>query len=178
MWVGMPREVCENAGQDTPPEGGCARAPGLESRVFHVADLQCWSDYTDWSTYGTIHVHHRDIIPSGTYHIQEIKYQCDRAKERNYSVPLELTTSMWGDVVSNCITTPCGPPDGTVGIPTDVTAVLDKFKNLRGAPIKARCDIEPSEPDLVINVPDVMYALDAFRGFGYPFEPGPDPCSP
>ena len=59
-----------------------------------------------------------------------------------------------------------------------MTAVLDKFKNLPGAPAKSRCDLEPDQPDFLINITDVVYALDAFKGFAYPF-PGPpavDPC--
>ena len=69
-----------------------------------------------------------------------------------------------------------GPPDGTVDVTTDVTAVLDKFKNLEGAPAKARSDIDPTRPDQIINMTDVTYVLDAFRGSDYPFEPGPPPC--
>ncbi len=178
MWVGMPREFCENSGQDTPPQGGCGAAPGLESPVSVGATLQCDPYYANWSTYGTIHVRHGGIVPSGRYDLQEIDLVCDAADEGSYSAPLELTTSIWGDVVGDCSTTPCSPPDGVVGVPTDVTAVLDKFRNLEGAPIKARCDIEPSEPDRLINISDVTCTLDAFRGFDYPFEPGPDPCSP
>ena len=96
----------------------------------------------------------------------------------NYSTPLTVETAAWGDVVRDCTATPCGPPDGTVGIATDVTALLDKFKNLTGAPIKARCDLEPSEPDMLINITDVTYGLDAFRGFGYPSAVVPETCPP
>ena len=56
---------------------------------------------------------------------------------------------------------------GTVGITTDVTAALDKFRNLPGAPIKARCDIEPAVPDQMVNMTDITSFLDAFRGFGH-----------
>lgn len=86
-----------------------------------------------------------------------------------------MTTSLWGDLLETCAVTPCSPPNGEVGIPTDVTAVLDKFKNLEGAPIKARCDLEPDSPDLAVNISDVSAALDAFRGFPYPFD-GPQGC--
>ena len=69
-----------------------------------------------------------------------------------------------------------GPPDGTVDVTTDVTAVLDKFKNLEGAPARARSDIDPTRPDQIVNMTDVTYVLDAFRGSDYPFEPAPPPC--
>jgi hypothetical protein len=70
----------------------------------------------------------------------------------------------------------CGPRDGTVSIVTAVVAILDKFRNHTGAPLKARTDLEPSLPDLKINITDVMYAIEAFTGEGYPFEPIGDPC--
>ncbi len=40
-----------------------------------------------------------------------------------------------------------------------------------GAPLKARTDLEPSLLDLKINITDVTYAIEAFIGEGYPFEP-------
>ncbi len=58
---------------------------------------------------------------------------------------------------------------------TDVTAILNKFKNLGGAPIKARSDLDMSLPDQKINISDVTLCLEAFRGFPYPFTPGPPP---
>ena len=67
---------------------------------------------------------------------------------------------------------------------TDVTALLDKFKNSRGALITARADIEPGIPDQQINISDVTFALDGFRGRGYPAgalesfpSPGSLPCA-
>ena len=47
---------------------------------------------------------------------------------------------------------------------------------LAGAPLKARTDLELSLPDLKINIADVTYAIEAFTGEGYPFEPIGDPC--
>jgi hypothetical protein len=38
-----------------------------------------------------------------------------------------------------------------------------------------RADIEPALPDLLVNVTDASRAVDAFRGFAYPF-PGPTDC--
>ncbi|UCC30163.1 MAG: right-handed parallel beta-helix repeat-containing protein [Phycisphaerales bacterium] len=176
MWVGPPQEICENAGQGSGvlPED-CGIAPGLESATFMTATLQHEPYYTYWGTFGTIHVYHELLVPDGNYVVQAIDEACNVGIEGVYSLTLEVDTSIWGDLVRNCTTTPCGPPDGVVGIATDVTAVLDKFKNLPGAPSKARCDLEPSSPDLLINITDVSRALDAFRGFGYPFEPDPAP---
>ncbi len=84
--------------------------------------------------------------------------------------------------MNDCTSTPCGPPDGTVG----VVAILDKFRNLTGAPLKARTDLEPNLSDLKISITDVTYVVGAFTGEGYafeafagevyPFERAGDPC--
>lgn len=169
MWVGEPRQVSENSGHIDPDD-----APGFPA--FWTATLQCDPYYTDWSTYGTVQVYDEIIIPDGLYSVQTIDAICDAAVEVNYSLPWWFATSTWGDMVRNCATTPCGPPDGTVSITTDVTATLDKFRNLPGAPIKARCDLEPAVPDQTVNMADVTSVLDAFRGFGYPFAAPEEPC--
>ncbi|UCC31530.1 MAG: S8 family serine peptidase, partial [Phycisphaerales bacterium] len=122
MWVGEPREVSENAGKVN-------HEPGWPD--FMSANLQCTPYCMDWSTAGVLHVTDDDIIPSAVYDVQAIGCECDFDDEADYSTPLTITTSTWGDLVRNCTTCPCGAPDGTVGVPTDVTAALDKFKNLR-----------------------------------------------
>jgi hypothetical protein len=62
-----------------------------------------------------------------------------------------------------------------VYITADVTMILDKFKNLEGTLPKPRADIEPATPDLLINMTDVTWALEAFSGAVYPFSTA-DPC--
>lgn len=170
MWVGEPQEVSENAGKVDP-----AGAPGWPS--FMAATLQCDPLFTDWSAFGVVHVSHEAVIPGATYEMRAFDEACDFTAQGGYSTPLQLNTSLWGDVVRDCVTTPCGPPDGSVDIATDATAVLDKFKNLEGAPAKARCDLEPNRPDRKVNISDVTSVLDAFRGSDYPFA-GPVPCPP
>lgn len=58
------------------------------------------------------------------------------------------------------------------------TWILNKFKNLPGAPIKARSDLDFNLPDNLVNISDVTMALNAFGGFPYPFDGPPlvDPC--
>jgi hypothetical protein len=116
------------------------------------------------------------IVPGATYAVQEINEACDTAREEAYSFPLGVTMSRWGDLVSDCTTSPCGPPDDRIDVVTDVAALVDKFRNLDGAPIKARADLEPGVPDCMVNISDASVAVDAFRGFAYPFAPGPSPC--
>jgi hypothetical protein len=180
-WVGEPREYCENADQAEPPDGGCGPAPGLASRTFWAATFQCTPSYTDWSVYDTVHVYHESVVPGGVYEFQAIDQACDTGVEASYSAPLSVETSAWGDILKDCTTTPCGPPDGVVNVPTDVTAIVDKFRNLAGAPIKARCDLAGTPPndgalDFKIAILDVMWCLNAFIGGEYPFAPPADPC--
>lgn len=68
------------------------------------------------------------------------------------------------------------PPDGKIGVTSDVVAILDKFSARPSAPAKARCDLEPATPDLKINITDVISALDAFRGAKFPLAVVPSSC--
>ena len=185
MWVGEPATYCENSGKVTPP---CPAAqPATE---FVGAGLQCTPHCMDWSTVEVVHVSDDEIIPGAVYDLHAIDCDCDLEGEANYSTPLVVTTAVWGDAVRDCTTCPCGPPDGSVGIPTDVTAVLDKFKNLVppsipcAAIIKARADLDLNIPNRRVDISDVTLCLDAFRGFAYPAAqtppaigwPGPSGC--
>ena len=70
--------------------------------------------------------------------------------------------------------TPCTPPDGEVNF-IGISAVIDKFKDLPGAPIRARTDLAGSTPDLHVDFANISRVVDAFRGEPYPFY-GPSPC--
>ena len=181
-WVGEPQSVSENAGKIN-------HEPGWPD--FMSANLQGAPHCMDWSTVGVLHVTDDDIIPGAVYDVQAIDCICNINDPANYSPPLTITTSGWGDLVRDCTTCPCGAPDGTVGIVTDVTAALDKFKNLRppsvlcDAVIKPRADVEPNFPDWLVNISDVTQMIDAFRGCTYSNVPrfpfctvwsGPDGC--
>jgi hypothetical protein len=143
---------------------------------FFQSTLQCAPNYRDWTQFDQLHVTHEGIIPGGEYVIQVIHRGCETSSESDYTAPATLINSRWGDVVSNCTTTPCGPPNNIIDI-GDVVAILDKFRNAAGAAIKSRTDLEPRVPDLLINITDVTSALGAFRSGAYPFLPsGGPPC--
>jgi hypothetical protein len=124
------------------------------------------------------------ITDPATYDIQMISDDCQNELEGDYSIPLTLIQSGWGDI--------CGPgpggacsaqADGVVDVANDVLGVLDKFANLNDLQ-KVRADLEPNDdgtnngPDFKVNVAnDVLYCLAAFGGAPYPFVPG-DPCNP
>lgn len=171
MWVGEPELLSENAGAVTPED-----PPTFPT--FWGATLVCDENnahVTDWSAYDTVHVYHAGIVPGALYVVQAIDDTCDSSVEANFSFPLAIGTSRWGDVVKDCSTDPCGPADGLVNVVTDAVAVLDKFQNLDGAPIKARCDLEPALPDRKVNITDLNFVIDAFRGSVYSLTV-PPPC--
>ena len=136
----------------------------------------------DWGALDAVHVFHEGVVSGAAYDIQSIEIGEDPLVEANYSAPTELTTSRWGDLVKDCTTFPCGPPDGIVNITTDVTALIDKYKNVWGAPMQVRADLvdfagEPI-PDQKTTIRDVVVTIEAFLGTDYPFTPGPRPCTP
>ncbi|MGB2984359.1 MAG: hypothetical protein WBE26_00635 [Phycisphaerae bacterium] len=178
MWAGPPHEYCENSAQTVPPLEGCGPAPGLDSLTMWAAQLQCEPHYTDWGLLGAVHLYDKAIVPSGTYVIQALGDACDDTVEDNYSTPLTVVTSQWGDIVGDFIRGEWSPPDSNIGV-LDYAAIVDKFKNLPAAPRKARADIagEPPAgvPDQLANFLDISYAIEAFRGLPYPFD-GPSGC--
>lgn len=173
FWVTEPQEICENSGHgpEILPED-CGPAFGVSPITFWSATLDCQPHYADWNGYGTIHVQHQGILPGGTYEIRAIDERC----AVSHSAPLELTTSVWGDVCGPSAMGSClAPPDGVADVTNDVLAVLGKFAGT--FPLqKARTDLEPGVLDSKINVAnDVLFTLDAFTGGSYPFD-APEPC--
>jgi len=118
-----------------------------------------------------VHVTDDEIVPNARYELQVIDCTCDPADEANYSAPLSITTSRWGDLVGM---NNAQPPNGTVDF-VDVSGVVDKFKNSAGAPIKSRTDVAPDVPNRVVDFVDIPGVVDAFRGRPYPYN-GPDEC--
>jgi hypothetical protein len=182
LWVQRPEAYCENAG--VTQAGECPTQVGdLPSTTFWGATLGCDPYWTDWTQYDLVHVFHEGVVPDGVYDVQSLYDTCSLADEAAYSLPLTLTQSVWADVVQDCTTLPCSPPDGSPGI-ADVTAILDKWKNLPGNVIKARADIEGSAagdhriPDQAINITDVTYCLGSFLGEVYPPPGFPLPSDP
>jgi hypothetical protein len=187
-WIGVqlfvqePEVFCENAG--VPQATTCPISAGdLPRNWFWGAQLGCDPYLTDWTQYDIVHVFNEGIIPGASYDIQVVDSSCSLTSEASYSSTLTLAQSTWADLVQDCTTTPCKPPDGSTGI-VDVTAVLDKFKNLSGNVMKVRADLEGSPsgdhriPDQAINITDVTYCLGAFLGDTYPAPGFPPPSDP
>ncbi len=121
---------------------------------------------------GIVHLFHEGLIPRAIYSVQVTDAACSLQGDDGYSDPLIMTQGRWGDLVSDCTTCPCGPPDDAVNVVTDVVSLVNKFENLCCAPQKARGDLRPHNVDFKIDVSDVVQCLNAFMGDGYPFGSG------
>lgn len=162
-WVDIPKDVSELSGKAdaTPP-------------TFQAATLGCAAVYTDWDV-GVVHVYYEGIVPGGEYDVQTILPEGDPLEPDDYSKPLTITNGIWGDAVGPFADGAWMAPDGRVDVTADVVAILDKFKNAPTAPPKARTDLQPATPELLIGIVDVTRALDACSGAEYPWLPPPLP---
>lgn len=169
MWVGPPRDVSQNGASVDP-------IPGFNN--LKAASLQCTPHFTDFFSLGTIDVFHEVIVPNGIFELQVVTETCDIGNEGSFSGAAQVTTSRLGDTIGNCSSNsvPCTPPDGSANI-NDVLAVLGAFTSVPNTITKPRADLEPSCPDLLINIADALLALTGFAGLNYPFNPSfTDPC--
>jgi hypothetical protein len=164
FWVGRPVAVSERSGyrDDSPP-------------TFLAAALSSEPFFADWGAMGTIHVYGRGITPGGSYRIEAVSASCWSIGVANFSFPLVVGTSRWGDVVGICSPNGCTAPDGSVFVATDAMAVVDKFMNRPQAVSKTWTDVDPETPDQVVTIVDLLRVLDAYRGESYPFH-GPPGC--
>ncbi len=133
---------------------------------------------------GVIHVYHEAIVPShmatstgpiddpAVYDIQVIDDRASLFSESCYSDPLTMTQAGWGDVVTDVTHCPNGPPDNSVGVVTDVVALLNKFTNIGCHLQKTRAQLFGHEVGFKINITDVVQCIGAFVGGEYPFKPG------
>jgi len=164
FWVGEPRSITELAGQDddTPP-------------VFTGANLSCAPHYADWGALGRVHVFDDEIVPGATYKVQAIIDGCPLDFEPNFSGPsYVVTAALWGDVTGDFYGGQWTGPNGRIDF-LDITAVVEKFRNLPSAPSKVRVDLAGGDPDAIVDFTDISVCVDAFRGFAYPYGV-PDDC--
>ncbi|UCC30747.1 MAG: hypothetical protein JSU86_00420, partial [Phycisphaerales bacterium] len=156
-------------------------APDPVALLLTSPDWTCLSKYIDvdgWlvldpvyqmpNDWGTVIVKGVDIVPSSTYNVAA---ECGA----HLSAPGSDTTWVWGDVVGRFIDGAWTPGNGVVDI-RDFTAMVEGFQHLDTAPPIEWTDLHPCipGPDGVINIPDMTYVVDAFKGFPYPC-PGPCP---
>lgn len=166
FWVGTPVAISENSGKVLPSE-----PPRFAT--LQAAMLQCTLSLADFGSAGLINVYHAAIVPGATFDIQVIDAD-DIGNENAFSEALSISTSGWGDILLNCTVFPCGPPNGTVEV-HDLSGVADKFVNRLFSPSKSRSDFTPQVPDQIIDVFELIFVVEAFKGQPYPY-PAPAPC--
>jgi hypothetical protein len=164
-WVGKPGTFLE--AQDNPTGAS-----------YRAARLQCSPFYADWvaeTASGPITVVGAEIMPSSQYSVKTYGSSCkgSEATCADVGTPVPMYTRRSGDVgaVYN--------PPGTSTQPDaiDVTALVNKFKNVTGASGKAVTQLQPNVPELNgdINALDIVAVVDSVKGLAYPFS-GPCPC--
>jgi hypothetical protein len=140
-----------------------------------AARLQCTPYYGDWKSKGPIWVVGAEIMPSSTYSVQAYAASClgSEATCTNVSAPVTMYTRRSGDVEA------AYNPPATVAQPDaiDLTQVVNKFKNVVGAPVKCRAQLQPNVPELNadLNALDIVAVVDAVKQFAYAFR-GPCAC--
>ncbi len=172
FWAGKPVELTEQPGVVFPSDA----PPGVAT--YMGATLSCTAVFENWNSIGTVHLHDELIIPGATYEVRAIEQGCGLNVLSFFSAPLAVTLSAHGDTVGlfDSDTGQWTAPDGSVGIPSDVVACLDKFSGFAGAPDKVRCDLVPSDPDGIISITDIAIGVDAFQSKPFPFAPPVSPC--
>jgi len=161
-WIGEPKSFLES--QDL---------PGIGS--FQAARLQCTPYYRDWTTSGFFYVLGAEIVPSSKYRVEQFSQSCDGMESScaGVSAPLLISTARYGDLAS-----PYNPPDSSEQPNSlDVTRLVDKLKNVPGAPSKAIAQLQPNVPELNADVSalDIVACVDAVKQLAYAFT-GPCPC--
>lgn len=153
-WVGPPVEYVESSSSQIP---------------FTAAYLQCTPYYRDWGTIGTLHVFGAEIVPSSQYEVQSIVEGCPTKSSFVFSAPSTYRTGRWGDVEI-----PFNPPSPSQQPDlSDVAAMVNKFRNVADAPVKARTILTGSVPNLTndLDFAHISACVDAFRGMGFPHAP-------
>ena len=158
-WVGPVGQYTEN--QTTPP-------------YYYAAPLQCEPYFADWTSLSWVYIYGSEVIPSSTYTVELVDVSCSNLNDPScYTTLFTYTTNRWSDIAE-----PFSRPGGSDQPDfSDISAVLDKFKNLPTAVQKSRAQMQPNsvEPDAAISFADVSFVVDAFKGLGYGF-PGPSSC--
>jgi hypothetical protein len=161
-WIGEPKVFLES--QDDPSTGN-----------FKAARLQCTPLYRDWTTAGFFYVVGAEITPSSKYDVQQFSHTC-AGRESSctaVSTPLRINTARSGDIAANF------NPPSTSAQPDalDIAQVVNKIKNLTGAPVKVIAQLQPNLPELNadVNALDIVAVVDGVKEKAYGFS-GPCAC--
>ena len=145
LFVTSPDQPCLASYVDVDPDSSLSLA-----RIARLVPSPVFRSSFSW---GTLHVADQRIAPGRRYRFRA-EYGGDLV-----SIYSEGTTFGWADVTE---------PFGVVNF-IDVSAVLDRFREIPQALPKVRCDLQPATPDYVVNFSDVSSTVDAFKGQPYPY---------
>ena len=178
FWVATPQVVTELSGSPGP----------TPSPSFNAALLRSTPLFRDWRGSPIVHVYGDKIVPSEgphnnplsisytTYLVQAIPQGCSVVDESAFSEPVSVRTSKWGDIVRAFGQGVQNIPDGKVEL-IDYMSVINKFEDAPGTLSKTQTDLDPTIPNRIIDILDIIQAVDAFQGIAYPFA-GPTGCIP
>ena len=81
----------------------------------------------------------------------------------------------WGDTVGSFDGTSWSPSQGVTNI-DDAVAAIKTWQSVDFAPHFSITDVEPQDPNQIVNFNDVFQIVIAFQGDPYPFGCPDDPC--
>ena len=138
--------------------------------------MQCTPFFYDWSTEGWIVVTGAEIMPSSIYEFQAVDkavYDTCGVAHATTSGGSRPRTARFGYVAKDF------NPPATSDQPdvTDIAQLVNKFKNVAGAPVKAITQLQPNLPELNsdLSALDIVACVDAVKQFAYAFS-GPCAC--
>ena len=169
VWAGPSSEYVESS------SGGIA---------FQASIAQCTPHYQDWGTVGLLNVTGSAIVPGSIYNVEQLASTCEGRETDPACLPggsdvsqqLPTRTTRWSDVEI-----PYNPPSPTIQPDiTDVSSLVDKFRNAPGALNKARGILAgiPGNPWGEVNAEalsadfgfsHISAGVDAYRGVPYPY---------
>lgn len=164
MWVSAPFEVTELSSETGP----------MPMPNFMAAGLTCDPVFLDWGPIGPLHVFDSAILPNASYNVQAIAETCYSAGTMSCSPALGADTSLYGDLVGECIAGSCTPPNGNRDF-NEISAVVDKFLNRPTAPKKSQADVFPDLVDFKIDFGAIPAVVNGSLGLPYQ-SPTPDIC--
>jgi len=151
------------------PDGS---SPALEIYKFPASAASCVQFFNDWTVYPRYFAYGSAILPGSQYEIRFGDHDCmNSGNEDCLSPPIVVSTGKWGDIET---------PFGGMSQPnfSDVSAEVDKFRQIVGAPIKPRSQLRnnQTDPSVRVNFTDISLCVNAFQGFAYPYA-GPGVCA-
>lgn len=154
------------------PIGQYTMSPSLPQHLFPASQLQCTEYFSDEWGGQFVAVFGAEVLPDSTYEVKAFTSNCTDFDTCGWNLQT-FRTGRWGDVI---------PPfeDELAGSQpdlADIGAMVDRFRTVFGCGSKAQTQLYGNTPDPMrkVDFADITLAIDAFRGYAYPFA-GPTAC--